>query len=199
MYVHECVCLNKAINIYKSLSCFLSLSLSFSLLSFTVLCVQSLSLHFSKEPQSQDALHGRSAMLRCEVSEAAGVRYSWLQDGQPVQGSERRFIEDGSLKFTAVDRHLDTGNFQCVATSLTSGEVATSTNASFNIKCKWIRSVLHDVSKMPLLNFLPRLCLGNSCLPSYISSGDILKRFAVRDPFKNSMDPLSLRHRGTVD
>lgn len=103
-----------------------------------VLCVQSLSLHFSKEPQSQDALHGRSAMLRCEVSEAAGVRYSWLQDGQPVQGSERRFIEDGSLKFTAVDRHLDTGNFQCVATSLTSGEVATSTNASFNIK--WLDS-----------------------------------------------------------
>ncbi|MCJ8730435.1 hypothetical protein PDJAM_G00184440 [Pangasius djambal] len=103
-----------------------------------VLCVQSSSLHFSKEPQSQDALHGRSAMLRCEVSEAAGVRYSWLQDGQPVQDSERRFIEDGNLKFTAVDRRIDTGNFQCVATSLTSGEVATSTNASFNIK--WLDS-----------------------------------------------------------
>lgn len=128
------MCLNKAIYIRTSLSCFLCLCLS--LLSFTVLCVQSSSLHFSKEPQSQDALHGRSAMLRCEVSEAAGVRYSWLHDAQPVQDSERRFMEDGNLKFTAVDRHRDTGNFQCVAISLTSGDMATSTNASFNIKCK---------------------------------------------------------------
>lgn len=114
----------------------LSFSLFVSLLFLTVLCVQSSPLHFSKEPQSQDALHGRSAILRCEVSEAADVRYLWLHDGLSVQDSERRFMEDGNLKFTAVDRHLDTGNFQCVATSLTSGEVAMSTNASFNIKCK---------------------------------------------------------------
>ncbi|KAK3572780.1 hypothetical protein QTP86_007385 [Hemibagrus guttatus] len=99
-----------------------------------LLYVQSSPLHFSKEPQSQDALHGRSAMLRCEVSEVAGVQYSWLQDGQPVKDSERRFMEDGNLKFSAVDRHLDTGNFQCVAKSLTSGEEARSINASFNIK-----------------------------------------------------------------
>ncbi|XP_060782200.1 inactive tyrosine-protein kinase 7 isoform X2 [Neoarius graeffei] len=112
--------------------------LAISLFCTTVLCVQSSSLHFSKEPQSQDALHGRSAMLRCEVSDEAGVHYSWLQDGQPVQDSERRFMEAGNLKFTAVDRHYDMGNFQCVATSLTSGDVATSTNASFNIK--WLDS-----------------------------------------------------------
>ncbi|TSK22649.1 Inactive tyrosine-protein kinase 7 [Bagarius yarrelli] len=106
--------------------------------SVTVLCVHSSSLHFSKEPQSQDALHGRSAILRCEVSEASGVQYSWLQDGQPVQNTERRFIEDGNLKFIAVDRHLDTGSFQCVAENLSSGEVAKSINASFNIK--WLES-----------------------------------------------------------
>ncbi|GAA6111056.1 inactive tyrosine-protein kinase 7 isoform X1 [Tachysurus ichikawai] len=109
---------------------------SFNISVAYLLCVQPSSLHFSKEPQSQDALHGRSAMLRCEVSEVADVQYSWLQDGQTVQYSERRFMEHGNLKFTAVDRHLDTGNFQCVAKSLTSGEVATSINASFNIKCK---------------------------------------------------------------
>ncbi|KAI4885305.1 hypothetical protein NFI96_012264 [Prochilodus magdalenae] len=103
-----------------------------------VLCAQTLSLQFSKEPKSQDALHGRSAMLRCEVSEAAGVSYSWLLNGQRVMDSERRFQEGGNLKFTAVDRHLDTGNFQCVATNLASGETATSANASFNIK--WLES-----------------------------------------------------------
>uniref|UniRef100_A0AAR2K603 Protein tyrosine kinase 7 (inactive) n=1 Tax=Pygocentrus nattereri TaxID=42514 RepID=A0AAR2K603_PYGNA len=103
-----------------------------------LLYVQTSSLQFSKEPKSQDALHGRSAMLRCEVSEAGGVSYSWLLNGQPVMHSERRFREGSNLKFTAVDRHLDTGNFQCVAMSVASGEVATSPNASFNIK--WLES-----------------------------------------------------------
>uniref|UniRef100_A0AAY5EGN3 Inactive tyrosine-protein kinase 7 n=1 Tax=Electrophorus electricus TaxID=8005 RepID=A0AAY5EGN3_ELEEL len=98
--------------------------------------IQTLSLHFSKEPQSQDALHGRSAMLRCEVSGA--TNYSWLQDGRPVFASERRFLEGGSLKFTAVDRRLDAGNFQCVATSTASSEVAISANASLNIK--WLET-----------------------------------------------------------
>ncbi|KAL7877960.1 hypothetical protein SRHO_G00046030 [Serrasalmus rhombeus] len=105
---------------------------------FVVLYVQTSSLQFSKEPKSQDALHGRSAMLRCEVSEAGGVSYSWLLNGQPVMDSERRFREGSNLKFTAVDRHQDTGNFQCVAMSVASGEMATSPNASFNIK--WLES-----------------------------------------------------------
>ncbi|KAK1791796.1 hypothetical protein P4O66_013777, partial [Electrophorus voltai] len=100
------------------------------------LWVQALSLHFSKEPQSQDALHGRSAMLRCEVSGA--TNYSWLQDGRPVFTSERRFLEGGSLKFTAVDRRLDAGYFQCVATSTASSEMAISANASLNIK--WLET-----------------------------------------------------------
>ncbi|XP_076831299.1 inactive tyrosine-protein kinase 7 [Brachyhypopomus gauderio] len=102
------------------------------------LWVQASSLHFSKEPQSQDALHGRSAMLRCEVSGAPHVNYSWLQDGQRVLPSERRFLEGGNLKFAAVDRLLDAGNFQCEATSLADGEVVTSAVASFNIK--WLES-----------------------------------------------------------
>ncbi|XP_027030761.2 inactive tyrosine-protein kinase 7 isoform X1 [Tachysurus fulvidraco] len=112
--------------------------LAIAIFCTNVLCVQSSSLHFSKEPQSQDALHGRSAILRCEVSEVADVQYSWLQNGQTVQDSERRFMEHGNLKFTAVDRHLDTGNFQCVAKSLISDDVARSMNASFNIK--WLDS-----------------------------------------------------------
>ena len=71
------------------------------------------------------------------------MSYSWLQNGQPVTDSERRFLEGGNLKFTAVDRHLDTGNFQCVATIVASGEVATSANASFNIKCEWTYIVFY--------------------------------------------------------
>lgn len=99
-----------------------------------VVCLLASSLQFSKEPMSQDALHGRSAILRCEVSDPGGMRYSWMQDGRPVQDSERRFQEGSNLKFTAVDRHLDTGNFQCVAMNSVSGEMVTSSNASFNIK-----------------------------------------------------------------
>ncbi|KAI1894650.1 hypothetical protein AGOR_G00117940 [Albula goreensis] len=102
-----------------------------------VFCVQAASLYFTKEPKSQDALHGRSAMLRCEVSDPAGVTYSWLHDGETVSDSERRFQEGSNLKFSAVDRVLDAGNFQCVA-STANGEEAHSSNASFNIK--WLES-----------------------------------------------------------
>lgn len=98
-----------------------------------VLVLQAASLHFSKEPRSQDALHGRSAILRCELGEPAGaVRYWWTQDGQRVQDSQRRFQDGSNLKFTAVDRHADTGNFQCVVSS--GAQSLTSANASFNIK-----------------------------------------------------------------
>uniref|UniRef100_A0A8D0CNE9 Inactive tyrosine-protein kinase 7 n=1 Tax=Scleropages formosus TaxID=113540 RepID=A0A8D0CNE9_SCLFO len=97
-----------------------------------------LSIHFTREPKSQDALHGRSAMLRCEVSNPADVRYTWLHNGQEVADSERRFHEGGNLKFASVDRQLDSGTFQCVAKHVSSGDEIRSANASFNIK--WLES-----------------------------------------------------------
>ncbi|KAG7492855.1 hypothetical protein MATL_G00019530 [Megalops atlanticus] len=102
------------------------------------ICAQAASFYFTKEPKSQDALHGRSAMLRCEVSDPANVTYSWLHNGTEVANSERRFREGGNLKFTAVDRRLDSGSFQCVATDGVSGKTERSSNASFNIK--WLES-----------------------------------------------------------
>ncbi|XP_066504287.1 inactive tyrosine-protein kinase 7a [Hoplias malabaricus] len=101
-----------------------------------VLCVQS--FHFTKEPKSQDALHGRSAMLRCEVSDPEGVVYSWTLNGETVRNSDRRFQEGGNLKFTAIDRTLDAGNFQCVATKNSTGEEKQTSEAYFNIK--WLES-----------------------------------------------------------
>nr|XP_015218709.1 PREDICTED: inactive tyrosine-protein kinase 7 [Lepisosteus oculatus] len=112
-------------------------ALAIGILCAKVLCAEA-SFYFTKEPKSQDALHGRSAMLRCEVSSPAGVRYTWLHNGEPVTDSDRRFQEGSNLKFTAVDRRLDAGNFQCVAVSTVGGEEARSTNASFNIK--WLES-----------------------------------------------------------
>lgn len=103
-----------------------------------VLSIHAVSLQFTKEPKSQDALHGRSAMLRCEVSDPAGVAYIWLHNGQRLQGDERRFQEGSNLKFTAVDRLLDAGNFECRAERASTGEMLQSTNASFNIK--WLES-----------------------------------------------------------
>ncbi|XP_058880890.1 inactive tyrosine-protein kinase 7 [Acipenser ruthenus] len=102
-----------------------------------VLCAQA-AIYFTKEPKSQDALHGRSAILRCEVENPADMVFEWLHDGVPVQDSERRFKESSNLKFTAVDRREDAGNFQCVATNTVSGDQARSTNASFNIK--WLET-----------------------------------------------------------
>uniref|UniRef100_A0A8C1ASH9 Inactive tyrosine-protein kinase 7 n=1 Tax=Cyprinus carpio carpio TaxID=630221 RepID=A0A8C1ASH9_CYPCA len=100
----------------------------------SVSIIQASSLHFSEEPQSQDALHGRSAILRCELSGPEDMRFWWTQDGRRVQDSSRRFQEGSNLKFTAVDRHADTGSFQCVASSSSTGETLTSASASINIK-----------------------------------------------------------------
>ncbi len=102
----------------------------------SVFIIQASLLHFSEEPQSQDALHGRSALLRCELSGPEDMHYWWTQDGRRVQDSNRRFQEGSNLKFTAVDRHTDTGSFQCVASSSSTGETVTSVNASINIKCE---------------------------------------------------------------
>ncbi|XP_019951254.2 inactive tyrosine-protein kinase 7 [Paralichthys olivaceus] len=103
-----------------------------------VLSIQAAAIQFTKEPKSQDALHGRSAMLRCEVSDPADISYSWLHNGQPLENSERLFQEGSNLKFTAVDRQLDAGNFVCVVENAATGETLHSTNASFNIK--WLES-----------------------------------------------------------
>lgn len=82
-------------------------------------------------------------MLRCEVSDPADVSYSWRHNGQSLETSDRRFQEGSNLKFTAVDRQLDAGNFECVAENSATGEVLRSTNASFNIKCECDFSGFH--------------------------------------------------------
>uniref|UniRef100_A0A8C1L995 Protein tyrosine kinase 7 (inactive) n=1 Tax=Cyprinus carpio TaxID=7962 RepID=A0A8C1L995_CYPCA len=105
-----------------------------AVLKLTLFIIQASSLQFSEEPQSQDALHGRSAILRCELSGPEDMRFWWTQDGRRVNDSDRRFQEGSNLKFTAVDRHADTGSFQCVASSNTTGETLSSASASFNIK-----------------------------------------------------------------
>uniref|UniRef100_A0A9J8AV57 Protein tyrosine kinase 7a n=1 Tax=Cyprinus carpio carpio TaxID=630221 RepID=A0A9J8AV57_CYPCA len=103
-----------------------------------LILVQAASFSFTKEPKSQDALHGRSAMLRCEVNDPQGVIYSWKHNGETVTNSERRFLEGGNLKFTAIDRTLDSGNFQCFASKNSTGEEYHTGEASFNIK--WLES-----------------------------------------------------------
>ncbi|KAF7703006.1 hypothetical protein HF521_022013 [Silurus meridionalis] len=115
-----------------------SAAVCFITLLFQAFCVESASFYFTKEPKSQDALHGRSAMLRCEVNDPSGVTYSWLHNRQPVSDTERRFQEGGNLKFTAINRTLDSGNFQCVAVKSSTGEKENTSEASFNIK--WLES-----------------------------------------------------------
>ncbi|AWP14284.1 putative inactive tyrosine-protein kinase 7 [Scophthalmus maximus] len=121
----------------RIMSCQGDASLS-ELMAHDFLSIQAAAIQFTKEPKSQDALHGRSAMLRCEVSDPADISYGWLHNGQPLESSERRFQEGSNLKFTAVDQQLDAGNFECVAENAVTGEMLHSTNASFNIK--WLES-----------------------------------------------------------
>lgn len=132
--------MEKAVKCYQQPCCN---PLTFLFLS-AVLFVQTVAIQFTKEPKSQDALHGRSAMLRCEVSDPTDITYRWLHNGQRLENSERRMQEGSNLKFTAVDRQLDAGSFKCVAENPVTGEMRYSTNASFNIKCEcWISSLSH--------------------------------------------------------
>ncbi|XP_035982500.1 inactive tyrosine-protein kinase 7a [Fundulus heteroclitus] len=108
------------------------------LLCFQVLSIQAISIQFTKEPKSQDALHGRSAMLRCEVGNPANITYEWYKDDERLENTERRFQEGSNLKFISVDRQLDAGSFYCKALNYGTGEMLTSTEASFNIK--WLES-----------------------------------------------------------
>uniref|UniRef100_A0A673IKD4 Inactive tyrosine-protein kinase 7-like n=1 Tax=Sinocyclocheilus rhinocerous TaxID=307959 RepID=A0A673IKD4_9TELE len=48
--------------------------------AFSVFIIQASSLQFKSPTQSQDALHGRSAILRCELSGPADMRFWWTQD-----------------------------------------------------------------------------------------------------------------------
>lgn len=118
-------------------------------LLFIVILVQTGSFYFTKEPKSQDALHGRSAMLRCEVNDPQGVIYTWKHNGETVTNSERRFLEGGNLKFTAIDRTLDLGNFQCFASKNSSGEEERTGEASFNIKCECNAHASLKISLLP--------------------------------------------------
>uniref|UniRef100_A0A1A8KU06 Inactive tyrosine-protein kinase 7 n=1 Tax=Nothobranchius kuhntae TaxID=321403 RepID=A0A1A8KU06_NOTKU len=108
------------------------------LFSLQVLSIQAAAIQFTKEPKSQDALHGRSAMLRCEVSDPVNITYRWYIDDAPLENNDRRFQEGSNLKFTAVDRQLDAGSFECAAENHATGDELRSTKASFNIK--WLES-----------------------------------------------------------
>ncbi|KAM4599675.1 inactive tyrosine-protein kinase 7 [Fundulus diaphanus] len=108
------------------------------LLCLQVLSIQAVSIQFTKEPKSQDALHGRSAMLRCEVGNPANITYEWYKDDKRLENTERRFQEGSNLKFISVDRQLDAGSFHCKALDHGTGETLKSTEASFNIK--WLES-----------------------------------------------------------
>uniref|UniRef100_A0A3Q2E1I3 Ig-like domain-containing protein n=1 Tax=Cyprinodon variegatus TaxID=28743 RepID=A0A3Q2E1I3_CYPVA len=134
--------------IIKHLHCPVLILLSFTFLYlspspfsffFLVLSIQAISFQFTKEPKSQDALHGRSAMLRCEVSDPANITYIWFKDDSRLKNTERRFQEGSNLKFISVDRQLDAGNFSCRASNSATGELLLSTTASFNIKCEWLQ------------------------------------------------------------
>uniref|UniRef100_A0A803SMP8 Inactive tyrosine-protein kinase 7 n=1 Tax=Anolis carolinensis TaxID=28377 RepID=A0A803SMP8_ANOCA len=116
-------------------STFIAMALFIFILFFSAVGAQA-KIIFTKEPYSQDALHGRGAILRCEVEDPSDTEFEWLQNGIPVQDTERRFKEGSNLQFTSVDRQQDGGNFQCVARNVVTGEEARTANASFNIK--WI-------------------------------------------------------------
>lgn len=75
-------------------------------------------------------------ILRCEAEPKNKVKYSWTIDGQPLVQNPRRYLMDGNLHITRVNRMYDSGDFVCIATDPTSGTSIES--SSVKIIVQWI-------------------------------------------------------------
>nr|XP_039251834.1 inactive tyrosine-protein kinase 7-like [Styela clava] len=76
---------------------------------------------FKVLPKSQDVNQGRSAILQCSLKTEFVDSYtlSWLEDGKEIKNGRRRHVgSDGYLHLDTVDKDLDSGKFQCLATNI---------------------------------------------------------------------------------
>ncbi len=94
------------------------------------------------EPSSVDALEGKPMNLQCEVDES-NAQIQWTLDGETLDlaNDDRRSLEDGNLRISAVNKNSDSGEFRCVATK--NGESITSSPAVLNIICKYGNTIGH--------------------------------------------------------
>ncbi|KAK3919402.1 Immunoglobulin superfamily DCC subclass member 3, partial [Frankliniella fusca] len=100
--------------------------------------------YFSVSPEDVEAAEGSAATLRCAVSEARGVTYSWRLNGRPLPSPaearagarvQQTLLADNEavLRITRLDRAKDQGEVACIATNTSSGFSLTSRAATVRV------------------------------------------------------------------
>ncbi|GFO27901.1 tyrosine protein kinase like otk like [Plakobranchus ocellatus] len=104
---------------------------------FVGCCSSQDSFYFNKKPESKDVVEGSETKLDCDVSDRRHIAFQWLQGGQPLQNTSRKYQEDSNLRILRVTRKEDEGPFSCIATNVTTEFSITSQEAYLNIQCKY--------------------------------------------------------------
>jgi hypothetical protein len=96
--------------------------------------------YFRKWPVSPQGIirTGQSLELECRVSAEDRISISWTLNGELLINSSRRYQNSttGDLVIRRVDHRLDSGEFACTATNISSGFSIASHPANLTIHCK---------------------------------------------------------------
>ena len=98
--------------------------------------------YFRKWPVSPQGIirTGQSLELECRVSAEDRISISWTLNGELLINSSRRYQNSttGDLVIRRADHRLDSGDFACTATNVSSGFSIASQPATLMIHCKRI-------------------------------------------------------------
>ena len=96
--------------------------------------------YFRKWPVSPQGIirTGQGVELECRVSAEDRISISWTLNGQLLINSSRRYQNSttGDLVIRRADHRLDSGDFACTATNVSSGFSIASQPATLTIHCK---------------------------------------------------------------
>lgn len=109
--------------------------------------------YFRKWPVSPAGIirTGQSVELECRVSAEDRISISWTLNGQLLINSSRRYQNSttGALVIRRADHRLDSGDFACTATNVSSGFSIASQLATLMIHCKLLLLFNHNQLRPP--------------------------------------------------
>lgn len=90
-------------------------------------------------PPSGSLKEGQNLRLDCRVSSDDRIAISWMLDGELVLNTSRRYQDPvtGDLIIRRLDHRMDTGDFACTATNMSSGFSIASQPATLSILCNY--------------------------------------------------------------
>jgi hypothetical protein len=104
--------------------------------------------YFRKWPVSPAGIirTGQSVELECRVSAEDRISISWTLNGELLINSSRRYQNSttGALVIRRADHRLDSGDFACTATNVSSGFSIASQLATLMIHCKLLLLFNHN-------------------------------------------------------